>query len=245
MSLAADLKVLYHLTVSPVRGRTHAERLESFYGKQAAAYDSFRKHLLPGREELCGALSVPPGGVWIDLGAGTGENAEFFGEKLASLSRAYLVDLSPGLLTIARRRIADRGWSRVETVEADATEFRPQEPAVDLVTFSYSLTMIPDWFAAVERAYQMLRPGGLIGVVDFYVGRKYPAAGHVRHGWLTRTAWPAWFGMDNVFLSSEHLPYLERRFETLQLRERRTRIKYLPVGRVPYYLFAGRKPVEA
>ena len=51
----------------------------------------------------------------------------------------------------------------------------PPEAPVDVVTFSYSLTMIPDWFAAIENALRMLRPGGQIGVVDFYVSRKYPA----------------------------------------------------------------------
>ena len=52
MSFASDLKVLYHLTLSPIRGKTHAERLESFYGAQAGAYDDFRKRLLKGRQEL-------------------------------------------------------------------------------------------------------------------------------------------------------------------------------------------------
>ena len=51
---------------------------------------------------------------------------------------------------------------------ADATRFRPPEGAADVVTFSYSLTMIPDWFAALENAAAMLKPGGTIGVVDFY-----------------------------------------------------------------------------
>lgn len=244
MTLAADLKILYHLTLSPVRGTTHAERLESFYGKQAGAYDDFRAHLLQGREELCTALRTPTGGVWVDMGAGTGANADFFAHEVPHLSKAYLVDLSPGLLAVARRRIADRGWRNVKAMEADATVFSPSEPAVDLVTFSYSLTMIPDWFAAIDRAYRMLRPGGLIGVVDFYVARKYPSAGHKRHSWMTRAGWPLWFGLDNVFLSSEHVPYLERRFETTQFSERRAKIKYLPFVRVPYYLFVGRKPVE-
>ena len=52
MGLLSDLKVLYHLTMKPIRGKDHASRMESFYGGQAEAYDSFRKRLLKGREEL-------------------------------------------------------------------------------------------------------------------------------------------------------------------------------------------------
>ena len=37
----------------------------------------------------------------------------------------------------------------MKTCLADATKYRPDEP-VNVVTFSYSLTMIPDWFAAID-----------------------------------------------------------------------------------------------
>jgi S-adenosylmethionine-diacylgycerolhomoserine-N-methlytransferase len=62
-----------------------------------------------------------------------------------------------------------------------------------------------------------------------------------RHGWLTRHFWPAWFSRDNVFPSPDHLPYLQRRFEPVSLVENRAAVPYLPLARVPYYLFIGRK----
>lgn len=244
MGWLSDLKVLYHLALRPVRGQDHASRLESFYAGQAEAYDDFRRRLLHGREELWTALEAPEGGTWVDLGGGTAANLEFLGERLGRLGRVLVVDLSPSLLNVARQRIQARGWPQVEAVEADATSFRPDGP-VDVVTFSYSLSMIPDWFAAIENALAMLRPGGLIGVVDFYVSRKHPAEGCVRHGWWTRTFWPAWFALDNVFLSPDHLPFLRRHFEVLWLQERRARVPFLPLGRVPYYLFIGRKATSS
>lgn len=242
MSLAADLKVLFHLALSPIRGATHAERLESFYRGQAEDYDAFRRRLLPGRRELWDALPAPPGGRWCDLGGGTGSNLEFLDARLADLEHVYIVDLAPSLLDIARRRAERRGWSNVQTVCADVCELTLPEP-VDVVTFSYSLTMIPDWFAAIERAWDLLRPGGWLGVVDFYVARKYPAAGRAHQAWGSRAFWPLWFAADNVHLSPDHLPYLSRRFETVAVAEGRARVPYLPGLRVPYYRFLGRKPV--
>jgi S-adenosylmethionine-diacylgycerolhomoserine-N-methlytransferase len=100
--------------------------------------------------------------------------------------------------------------------------------------------MIPDWFAVLENAMAMLKPGGLIGVVDFYVSRKHPAEGMVRHPWLTRAFWPLWFGTDGVVLSADHIPFLHRRFRTVLFRELRGRVPYLPLGREPYYIFVGR-----
>ena len=241
MSFLADLKILYHLTLKPVRGKDHAARLESFYAGQAEAYDDFRKRLLQGRQELWDAIPVSPDGTWVDMGGGTGANLEYFGDQLAKLKTVYVVDLSPSLLEVAKRRVAQRGWSNVQTVEADATIFQPANGPVDVVTFSYSLTMIPDWFAAIENALAMLKPGGLIGVVDFYVSRKYPPDGLKRHRWFTRHFWPTWFSTDNVFPSPDHVPFLHRHFDPLHFNERLARVPYLPFVRTPYYTFVGKK----
>lgn len=142
---------------------------------------------------------------------------------------------------MARKRIA-AGGDNGEIVEADATRFRPRCGSADVVTFSYSLTMIPDWFAAIDNALSILRPGGRIGVVDFYVSRKHPEPSQRRHSWLTRAFWPLWFSSDNVFPSLDHVPYLHRRFEPVVFDEFRARVPFLPRGRVPYYHFVGRKP---
>lgn len=242
MSIVQDLKVLYHMALSPIHGNSHAERLESFYGGQADAYDDFRKRLLHGREALFEALPLGPGDIWVDLGAGTGINLAFLGDRAKSVEKGYLVDLCPSLLEVARKRISVRGCPAIETVMADATTFRPIVGEADLVTFSYSLTMIPDWFAAIDNALDMLKPGGHIGVVDFYVSRKYAGEGHTQHPWITRALWPLWFANDNVHLSTDHLPYLRQRFETVSCVETRAAIPYLPLVRVPYYRFIGRKP---
>ena len=237
-----DLRILWHLVVSRATGNTHEERLESFYKGQAGGYDSFRRRLLHGREDLFQQLPAVEGGVWMDLGSGTVENAERWGERLSAFKQAYLVDLSSSLLKVADQRIQDRGWQNVSTVHADATQFVPPEGAVDVVTMSYSLTMIPDWFAAVEHAYRVLKPGGVLGVVDFFVARKYPAEGLVKHPWSTRTFWPTWFASDNVFLNPDHIPFLQSKFETVELSQRRGKVPYLPFIRAPHYVYIGRKP---
>ena len=177
MSLLSDLRVLYHIVAKPVRGKDHAARLESFYSGQAEAYDDFRRRLLQGREAMYQSIPVPEGGVWVDLGGGTGANLEPIGAELHKARKVYLVDLCDSLLAVARKRCEARGWKNVEAVAADATTFRPADGPADVVTFSYSLTMIPDWFAAIDNALAMLRPGGTIGVTDFFVARKYPAEG--------------------------------------------------------------------
>jgi S-adenosylmethionine-diacylgycerolhomoserine-N-methlytransferase len=241
MLMLAALKTLYHLSVSSIRGDDHAQRLESFYRGQAADYDEFRHRLLHGRSSLVERLPLSAGKDWIDIGCGTGENLELAGARLSQLGRVCLVDLCPSLLKVARERIRARGWKNVEVLQADAELFRPPAESVDVVTCSYSLSMIPDWIAVLENIHAMLRPGGHIGLVDFYVSRKYPPVGHTRHSWWTRTFWPTWFALDNVSLRCDVLPTLMRQFEVVDMEERRGKVPFLCGARVPYFVFIGRK----
>lgn len=69
-------------------------------------------------------------------------------------SHVYLVDLSPSLCEVARQRFTRLGWKNVSVVCQDAREFRlPRsthnetsvslDAKADLITMSYSLSMIP------------------------------------------------------------------------------------------------------
>jgi S-adenosylmethionine-diacylgycerolhomoserine-N-methlytransferase len=144
---------------------------------------------------------------------------------------------------VARERIEKNGWKNVVAVEGDATAWTPDEGVgcADLVTFTYSLSMIPDWFAAIEHANSLLSVRGLITIVDFYVSRKYPANGMVRHGWATRTLWPAWFANDNVNLSMDILPFLRNKFHQDVLHERMGSAPIVSFLKFPYYTFVGSK----
>jgi len=241
MGIGRDLRVIKNMVFHRGSGSSHAERMESFYSKQAGDYDAYRKKLLTGRAELYQSIEVPENGVWVDFGGGTGWNLENIGDAIGRLQKIYVVDLSASLLNIATQRFDARGWANASAVQADATTFTPPEGTADVVTFSYSLTMIPDWFAAIENALRILKPEGRIGVVDFYVSRKHPANGLVRHRWFTRNFWPTWFATDNVFPDKDHLPFLLSHFEKLELLESRCKIPYIPFLRMPYYRLLARK----
>ena len=186
-------------------------------------------------------IPFPEDGTWVDMGGGTGSNLEFFADRIHNLKNVYVVDLSSSLLKIAEQRFQEKEWSHAHAVEADATTWQPEGEGVDVVTFSYSLTMIPDWFSAMENALRMLKPGGVIAVVDFYVSRKYPVDGLKKHNWFTRHFWPTWFSSDNVFPSPDHLPFLRSHTETVELQEHRAKVPYIPFIRTAYYQFIGRK----
>jgi S-adenosylmethionine-diacylgycerolhomoserine-N-methlytransferase len=237
VNLVAEARVLLALARGAARDGSHAERLQRFYAPQADAYDVFRERLLHGRRELVDLLPTVTGGHLVELGAGTGRTLKFFGPRLAQLRAVEAVDLCPALLNVARRRLAR--WPNARVVEADASSYHPPHP-VDVVYFSYALTMIPDWRAAIDNALAMLRPGGVFGAVDFH----FPgpdAVGHVKRAARASRFWRSWFAHDGVHLSREHLPHLRACLAAEVCLERTAPVPYLPGLRVPYYIFVGRK----
>lgn len=226
----ADARVLWHMLRGQSRQGDHVQRLEAFYAPQAEHYDAFRARLLQGRRELLAHLAPAPGEHVVELGAGTGANLAHLGEQVADLRRVDLVDLCPSLLAVARTRWAGR--ENVKVIEADACRYDPGR-AVDCVFFSYSLTMIPNWRAALDNAVAMLRPGGRLGLVDFHLPED---------GGIADEFWRRWFGHDGVRLSRQHLPHLQATLPAHVAHRRRAAVPYLPGLRVPYYLFIGWKP---
>ena len=236
-SIPADFKTLWRLARGAPAGKNHADRLERFYRPQAESYDAFRDRLLQGRAELIELLAPPDGALIVELGAGTGNNARHFGAQLARFETVELVDLCPALLEQARERWAHE--PRVRVIEADATHYRPSRPA-DRVYLSYSLTMMPEWRAALENAVAMLKPGGILGVVDFELPR-----GDCLAERCACEFWRRWFAHDGVYLNRAHVEVMQSLTETVSLRESNAALPYLPGLRVPYYIDVGRKPLPA
>ncbi|KLU88051.1 hypothetical protein MAPG_07038 [Magnaporthiopsis poae ATCC 64411] len=196
--------------------------------------------------------------IWVDIGGGTGWNIEAMNRFVnvpEYFSSVYLVDFSPSLCEVATRRFARLGWTNVKVVCEDARRFRLEdhersprsfEPCgADLLTMSYSLSMIPDFYSVTDSLRALLAPDGFIGVVDFYVQskadfsfRNYTGGLLGRHiGYLSRTFWRSWFDLDRVNLEPARRDYLEYLFGTVLSVNSRNRA----LGSIPYYIWIGRQ----
>ena len=79
-------------------------------------------------------------------------------------------------------------------------------------------------------------------MVDFYVSPRRAGSGRAQHGALTRTLWPRWFAHDGVRLAPDVLDRLTAIAAPSWLAERNARMPYLPLLRVPYFVYVGIKP---
>ena len=149
----------------------HARAMDAQYAVQRHIYDLTRKYYLLGRDRLIRTLDVPPGGSVLEVGVGTGRNLAQVAARYPD-ARLYGLDISAEMLKSADINIARAGaQARTMLARADACAFDPQwhfgEAGFDRVYVSYSLSMIPDWEAALAQALGVVAPGGSLHIVDF------------------------------------------------------------------------------
>lgn len=157
----------------------NAALMDRLYRRQRHFYDLTRKPYLLGRDRLIDGLAPPSGGRILEIGCGTARN-------LVAAARAWPeahffgLDVSAEMLETARRIIARAGLAaRIELARGDATSFDPPRlfgvPSFSRIFFSYSLSMIPEWRRALDRALLFLPAGGELHIVDFGGQERLPA----------------------------------------------------------------------
>lgn len=118
-----------------------------------------------GRVAAIRAMGLRPGMRVLDLGCGTGLNHPLLQEAVGPTGMVIGVDTSRQMLDQARRRARRHDWRNVELMQADMTELNGIGP-VDATLATYSLSLVPDWELAWERAFATTRSGGRLAVVD-------------------------------------------------------------------------------
>ncbi len=158
----------------------HASAMDRMYRLTRHVYDATRKHYLLGRDAMIEGLAPPPGGTVLEMGCGTARNLIAVARRYPA-ARIAGFDISEEMLKSARASVARAGFGeRIRLARGDATDFDPRPDfgveTFDRVYFSYTLSMVPEWQAALARACDLVAPGGSLHIVDFGAGERLPTA---------------------------------------------------------------------
>ena len=145
---------------------SHAELMDETYRYQRLIYDVTRRFFLLGRDHLINTLNPGRDAHILEIACGTGRNLAMISKRHPDCA-LYGLDISDEMLRTAR----DKLGARAKLVKADACTFDGTllfgTKQFDRIILSYSVSMIPDWQAALMTAARHLSPGGQMHVVDF------------------------------------------------------------------------------
>jgi len=161
------------------------EQVRRMFDHIAPAYDRLNRYMSLGldsgwRRRAVAAVAAGAPRHIVDIACGTGDFAISLARAIAG-ARITGVDLSPGMVGIGRRKIADaRLDDRITLTVGDCLDGGGVEPgSADAVTVAFGVRNFADLAAGYRAMLRMLRPGGRLCVLEL----ARPASRLVRPGY--------------------------------------------------------------
>ncbi|MCB9763819.1 MAG: methyltransferase domain-containing protein [Alphaproteobacteria bacterium] len=149
--------------------------VEKNYNRLSSRYDFWSRWLvdpltdLPAlRARTVERLALRPGDSVLDIGCGTGLNLPLLAPAVGPQGRVVALDYSPGMLAQARARVEAAGWAQVALVQGDAAKLEGVGGPFDGVMSTWALGIVDDLPSALQRAVEVLKPGGRLAVLDLH-----------------------------------------------------------------------------
>ncbi len=145
-------------------------------------------------------MFVRDGHEVLDVCCGTGDWTIQLAEKAPGANVTGL-DFSENMLEVAKSKIKD--YSNITLLQGNAMELPFEDGSFNFITIGFGLRNLPDYGKAIEEFYRVLKPGGVLVVLetstpkniivskgfDFYFGKIMPKLGGVIAGRTKEYEW--------------------------------------------------------
>ncbi len=135
----------------------------------------FIHNLQPLTDLLVRSAGIKPGYSVLDLACGTGEPGLTIAKIVGPSGRVVGVDLAPGMLVVARERMASQGLKNV-TFQLNEHDDLPalQDSSFDAAVCRLGLMFMPDPVRMLKAIRRVLKPGGKASAVVWGPPEKAP-----------------------------------------------------------------------
>ncbi|MFT5657487.1 MAG: ubiquinone/menaquinone biosynthesis C-methylase UbiE [Gammaproteobacteria bacterium] len=146
---------------------SRAKKAQDYFQQVAESWNTIRALHVPEQQleqTLLEVIGTEPIGDLLDIGTGTGRALEVLADHF---TRGVGVDLSSGMLAIARSNIERAGLTHVHVRKGDMYHLPMEDASVDLAILSLVLHYSDDPTEVVREASRVLRDNGRLVIVDF------------------------------------------------------------------------------
>jgi len=138
-----------------------------------------------GCDKAFGFYEKPELDLIVDVACGTGDMMDYWRQrarvKNISVKKILGVDPSEGMVGVGKKKFPD-----FEFAIAKATEIPVADSAADMLSISYGIRNVVEREAALREFNRVLKPGGMVVILEFMKNDRPSLLGRVRDTYMTK-----------------------------------------------------------